>query len=151
MAISTVGLSAQQFSASAVFDSSSFLSKESQVFVSSYSFSSAILAHFEISNDTNCHQFPYTELDKMGFTRTELIAAAIISKEKGANLCLVLEEFKKDGSFRKISQKNGFDPVELFSKAGREKQEIEKKAADEVESMRKVWLSTEPFNNYYEE
>ncbi len=151
MAFCAGGLFAQQFSAGAVLEPSSFSSKDSLISVSSYSFSGALLSHFEISTDTDCPQLPYSALDKSGFTRTELTAAAIISKEKGVSLCLTLKDFRKEKSFTKIAKKNGFEPLELFSRASKTKEEIEKKAGDEIEEMRKVWLSTQPYSDNYEE
>lgn len=150
LTLSALNICAQQFSAGAVFDPSSFSSKDEAVILSSSSFASVLLERFEISKDTKCPNFPYFQLDKSGFTRTELIAAAIVAQKKGEDFCACLKELKKEG-LKKFSEKKGFDPKELFTQAQDGKKEIEKKVGDEIEAMRAVWLSSETLTEKYEE
>lgn len=144
-------LFSQQFSAGAVFDPSSFSSKEKDISISSYSFSSALLEYFSISQDSAASSGFNANLDKSGFTRTEMTAAAILSQKKSENFYSILLEIKKEKGIKKPAQKRGIDPKKLFEESSLIKKEIEKKAGDEIEAMREIWNSTQSANVFYEE
>lgn len=144
-------LFSQQFSAGAVFDPSSFSSKEKDISISSYSFSSALLDYFSVSQDSAAAAGFNANLDKSGFTRTEMTAAAILSKKNSENFYSILLEIKKEKGIKKPAEKRGMDPKKLFEESSLIKKEIEKKAGDEIAAMRESWTSTQSANIFYEE
>ncbi|GAB4031626.1 MAG: hypothetical protein Fur0012_09120 [Elusimicrobiota bacterium] len=145
--------SAQQFSAGAIFEPSSFLSQDKEPAVSTYSFSSAFLEYFKdwkIDFSTSSSSVSEQNLEKTGLGRSELVNLAFIAEKSGSNFYKLMERAIKDGSIEKIASENSFSLKSNFRKAVAVKEEIEKKAGDEIKRLTEILLSTAAVKDSYE-
>lgn len=145
---------AQQFSAGAVFEPSSFLSSEKEPAISTSSFSSAFLEYFKdwkIDFSTSSSAISEQNLEKTGLGRSELVNLAFIAEKSGDNFYKLLERARKDGSIEKIASENSFNLKSNFRKAIAVKEEIEKRAGDEIKRLTEILLSTAAVKDSYEE